>query len=376
MKAKYLLACALLGLTSLVVLTACGSSAGTKEAQESTGSEAEEVLTGRSWNQGGKITIPDPGPGSAKGMKIAFSGFGQDNPYSQWIFKAIEKEAEKLGGSATFVGPPSYEPQGQYETLSDIAQAKNYDAVILLPIDGAQIVPAVEALIKAEIPVASVDHVIGANQNATAVQVPGVTTEVIAPVAVNAETMGEGVITACKGVEKCEVDVLWGTRSLAFDHAKIAPFKATIAGHSNIDVVCEADANYTQDDGRTDTADCLSANPGLDVVAAQADESARGAESSIEAAGRSYGMGKEDVKIIGSYASRYGVKQVRDGKWVQTWYARPESMGFTTTDLLVEALHGNKVQSWITQEELDGAGSKLDKKTLEENPEIKGQWEG
>jgi ABC-type sugar transport system substrate-binding protein len=87
-------------------------------------------------------------------------------------------------------------------------------------------------------------------------------------------------------------------------------------------------------------------------------------------------MGKEDVKIIGSYASRYGVKQVRAGKWVQTWYARPESMGFTTVDLLVEALHGNKVQSWITQEELDGAGSKLDKKTLEENPEIKGQWEG
>lgn len=374
MKAKTLFPLALLALAVAIFVGACGSSEGTKEAAGST--ETEEASTGRSWNEGGKVQIKDPGPGSAKGVKIAFSGFGQDNPYSQWIFKAIKKEAEALGGSATFVGPPSYEPQGQYETLSDIAHGKTYDAVIMLPIDGAQIVPAVESLIAAEIPVASVDHVIGADQNATAPQVKGVTTEVIAPVKINAETMGEGVITACEGVDPCEVDVLWGTRSLAFDHAKIKPFEETIASHENIDVVCQADANYTQDDGRTGSADCLQAHPDLAVVAAQADESARGAESSIESAGRTYGLGKEDVKVIGSYASRYGVKQVKDDKWVQTWYARPESMGFTATDLVVEALNGNKVPDWIAQEELDDLGSAVTKETLEEDPSLKGQWEG
>jgi ABC-type sugar transport system substrate-binding protein len=375
MKSRHLLTGALLALVSLAVLTGCGSSAGTKEGEETSGN-SEEASSTRSWNEGGEITIPTPKANSGKGVKIAFSGFGQDNPYSQWIFKAIDKEAQKYGASATFIGPPSFEPEGQYELLSAIAQSKDYTAVIMLPIDGAQIVPAVEKVLGAGVKVATVSQLVGPQPETSAVQIPGITTEVFAPVDINAEVMGEGVIKACEGVSNCEVDVLWGARSLSFDHAKIAPFKETIAGHSNIHTVCETDANYTQDEGRTEAADCLQAHPNLSVVATQADESARGAESSIEAAGKTIGLGKEDIKIIGSYASRYGVQKVREGKWLQTWYSRPESMGFAATDLILEALEGQKVPDFIPQEALDNVGSVVTKETLKEFPQIEGQWEG
>ncbi|MHB1468134.1 MAG: sugar ABC transporter substrate-binding protein [Solirubrobacteraceae bacterium] len=375
MKAKHLPRLALMGMGCAIAVSACGSTAGT-EAAESKATKSQSVIANRSWNDGGSLTIPIPKPNSGKGVKIAFTGFGQNNPYSQWIFKAIAKEAKKFGASATFVGPPSFEEQGQYEVLSDIAQAKSYNAVIMLPINGAQIVPAVEKLITAGIKVATVSEIVGPKAEANHVQVPGITTEVFAPVVVNAEVMGKGVIDACTGLKECEVDVLWGDRSLSFDHAKLAPFKATISGHPNIKIVCESDANYTQQEGRTEAAACLQAHPNVHVVASQADESARGAEGAIEAAGKTVGLGRKDITIIGSYASRYGVKKVREGKWLQTWYARPESMGFTATDLVLRSLEGKKVPNFIRQEELDGLGSVLTKKTLEANPQILGQWEG
>ena len=373
-KARLMPLLALTGMACAIAVSACGSTAGT--AAEASGSKSQSVISNRSWNEGGSLTVPTPKPNSGKGVKIAFTGFGQNNPYSQWIFKAIAKEAKKFGASATFVGPPSFEEQGQYEVLSDIAQTKSYNAVIMLPINGAQIVPAAERLIKSGIKVATVSEIVGPKAEATHVQVPGITTEVFAPVVVNAEVMGRGVIQACTGIKECEVDILWGNTSLSFDHAKLAPFKATIAGHSNIKVVCESNANYTQQEGRTEAANCLQAHPHVHVVASQADESARGAEGAIEAAGKTVGLGKSDVVIIGSYASRYGVKKVREGKWLQTWYARPESMGFTAVDLILRSLEGKKVPDFIRQEQLDGLGSVLTRKTLEENPHITGQWEG
>jgi ribose transport system substrate-binding protein len=355
-------------------LSACGSSKGT----QGEGTESAEVVAtqSRAWNKGGELQIPEPKPNSGKGVKIAVTSYGQDNPYSQYVFKAVQKEAERYGATATFVGPPTYEEQGQYEALTAIAQAKSYDAVVILPINGAQIVPAVEKLGEAGIYVAGNTEIIGPNPAAEAIQVKGMTTEEITPTRPNAEAMAEGIIKGCEGVSKCETEVIWGNRALDWEHVKLAPFNKKLEGHSNVDIVCQSDANFTQDEGRTQAADCLQAHPNLSVIATQSDESLRGAEPSIEAAGRTYGLGKEDIKMVGAYASRYGVKKVRNGEWLQTWYSRPQSLGIANVDLLLEAMEGQKVPTFVTQEELDDVGTTIDKEVLEKDPEIVGQWEG
>jgi ribose transport system substrate-binding protein len=140
--------------------------------------------------------------------------------------------------------------------------------------------------------------------------------------------------------------------------------------------VCETDAGYTQDLGRTQSADCLQAHPNLSVIASQADESTRGAESSITDAGQTFGLGPKDIKLVSAYASTYGVAQVRAGKWVQTSYNRPQGTGRAAVRLLLLAMEGKKVPDFIDQADLDALPTILTKDVLDKHPEILGQWAG
>jgi ribose transport system substrate-binding protein len=326
------------------------------------------------WNTGGKITIE--APTNAKGKKIAYYGFGKDNPWSQYMFKAIEAEAKALGATATFVGPPTFNAQTEYQEIADASVSHAYDVLIVVPIDGPTVAPAVKQAVEAGIKVVAVDYPVGADTLSDKLQVPGMVSQVLESLQGNAEAMADGVIQSCEGVKSCEVEVLWGVRSLGFDKVKPDFFYAKLKSHPNIKLVCQTDANYTQDAGRTQVADCLQAHPDLNVIASQADESTRGAESSIISAGRTFGLGPNDIKLVSAYASTYGVQQVRNGKWVQTSYNRPQGMGRAAVRLGLLALEGKKVPDFVAQEDLDAAPTALTKPVLEKLPNLQGQWAG
>jgi ribose transport system substrate-binding protein len=328
------------------------------------------------WNVGGKTTIAEPAADSGAGKKIAYIGFGKDNPWSEYMFKGIEDEAAKYGATATFVGPPTFDAQAQFQLVSDIATAKNYDVIMIAADDGPSVAPAVKQAIDAGIQVVGLNMALGANATSADIQIPGVTSQVLENLQMNAETMADGVIQACEGISPCKVDVLWGARALAFDKIKPDFFNAKLKDYPDIKVVCETDAFYTQDMGRTQAADCLQAHPDLNVIASQADESTRGAEKAITAAGKTFGLGAGDIKLTGSYASQYGVQQVRDGKWLMTVNNRPESVGRTGVRLALLASSGQTVPTVVWQEDLDGAPQELDKAALDANPGLKGQWQG
>lgn len=331
-------------------------------------------LTDSSWNEGGSITIDSPE--KVEDFQIAFIGFGKDNPWSQFGFEALKSEAEAFGAEATFVGPASFDPQAQYQLVSDLAISKQYDMIVLVAADGPSIVPAVEQAIAAGIIVVPMNMAVGPDPLATEPQVKGVETQVLENLELNASAMADGVIAACEGVDNCEVGVLWGVRALAFDSVKPEIFQKQIAKHANISVVCESDAAYTQDLGRTQSTDCLQAHPNLNVIAAQADESARGAESSIVEAGKTFGIEKGDIKIVSSYGSRYGVEQVRNGKWLSTTYNRVGSMGKAAVRLGLLQSQGKTVPNYVQMEELDGLPLVLTSEVLKDHPEVLGQWEG
>jgi ribose transport system substrate-binding protein len=356
-------------LASSLALAGCGN-----DIPTAAGQNLAAAAQSADWNAGGKVQIPLPP--KAEGKKIAFVGFGKDNAWSVWGFEALKAEAETLGAKATFVGPSTFDPQAQYQLVSDLAVAKQYDILVVVAQDGASLAPAVEKAAAAGIVVVPINMAVGPDPVSHKIQVAGIKTQVLEDLESNAQAMAEGVVDACEGQDPCKVDVLWGVRALAFDKVKPPFFQKVIAAHPNIHVVCESDAAYTQDLGRTQSADCLQAHPDLNVIAAQADESARGAESSLTAAGHTFGLGKDDVKIIGAYASHYGVQQVRAGKWLMTTYNRVASMGRAATRLGISVLHGDNVPSYVPMEDLDDAPLKLTKEVLEKRPDITGQWEG
>jgi ribose transport system substrate-binding protein len=384
----------LMAITAVLSLSACGndiksddassaapapaSSAAPSAAASAAPSEVASTaaVAVAEWNVGGKTVIAEPAADSGAGMKIAYIGFGKDNPWSEYMFKGIEDEAAKYGATATFVGPPTFDAQAQFQLVSDIATAKNYDMILIAADDGPSIAPAVKQAIAAGIKVVGLNMAIGADATSSEIQVPGVTSQVLENLQSNAETMADGVIQACEGLSPCKVGVLWGARALAFDKIKPDFFAAKLKDYPDIKIVCETDAFYTQDMGRTQTADCLQAHPDLNVIASQADESTRGAEKAITAAGKTFGLSAGDIKLTGSYASQYGVQQVRDGKWLMTVNNRPDSVGRTGVRLGLLDASGQAVPTIVWQEDLDGAPQELDKAALDANPGLVGQWQG
>lgn len=328
------------------------------------------------WNNNGKVKLDTPDASAHKGVKIAYYGFGQDNPWSQYMFEAVSAEAALYGAEATFVGPPSFNAQVEYQQISDAAISMQYKGMVVVPIDGATVAPAVQQAVEAGIKVVGVGFPVGGDTMSDKIQVPGMVGQVTENLKSNAEAMADGVITSCKDTDPCKVHVIWGARVLGFDKVKPDIFYAKIKPYPNIKLVCETDAGYTQDLGRTQAADCLQAHPDLNVIASQADQMTRGAEASITAAGRTFGLGSADIKLVSAYASTYGVAQVRAGKWVQTSYNRPQGMGRAAVRLILLSLEGKKVPDYVAQEELDDLPLILTKDVLDKNPKVLGQFAG
>lgn len=364
---------AALAVAGVVALALTGCTQDTTGTSAESGGDAANAQP-RAWNEGGPVQIPEPAKDAGKGINIGFSGFGADNPSNNAQIPAVTDEAKRYGATAEFIGPASFDPQAQATLVCDAATSGRYQALVLLPIDSATIVPCIKQAIAAGIKVATVQFPAGSNVTATKPQVEGLVTQIREDVLLNARSIAHGVIKSCEGVNPCKVQMMWGVSSLGFDAAKPAAFFGEIDKHDNIKVVCQGDANYTQDLGRTLSADCLSSNPDLNVIASAADESIQGAEKSITSAGRTFGLGKDDIKLVGAYANKYGVDQIRAGKWVQSYYSRPQSDVRAAVDLILLAIAGKDVPSDVLTTDLDDVGDVIDADTFKKHPDLQGQW--
>jgi ribose transport system substrate-binding protein len=372
--------------------TAASTSAASTNAASTTAAAAAKpngcggrnAITEKDWNSG-RIQLPALGADAGRGKKIAYIGFGLNNPWSGAApglgeFTGIKCEAEAHGATANFIGPPSFDAHKQSQMVEDLAVSKKYDALVITPDDSVSIAPALKKLIAAGIPVVSTLQPAGPNVLSMSNQIPGLTGNVIEDLTVNAQTMADGVIQACKAHDPCKVIVIWGARSLAFDKVKPPIFFKRIAGHPNIKIVCQEDGGYDRNLGLKAAQNCLHANPGVNVLASQTDTMARGAEVALKAAGKTIGLGNNDVVIVSAYGNQYGVAQVRASRWLQTSYNRNQSMGAAATRMLLLKLAGKTVpeasQFIVQDRDLDNVPNRLTREVLEAHPNVLGQWQG
>jgi ABC-type sugar transport system substrate-binding protein len=325
------------------------------------------------WNKGGKVIVPLPSRARVHGKKIGYLGFGQNNPWSQWMFKAVQAEAAKFGATATFIGPPSFDPQVEYQEIVSAAETKQYAGLVVVPIDGPSLVRAEALAVKAGIKVVNAGFSVGAPLS-TVSPVRGVVSQVIENLKTDSQALAQGVIHSCVKVSNCQVDVLWGDRALSWDAVKPKFFYALISKHHNIHLVCQTDADYTETEGTTEVAACLLAHPGMSVIASSSDYTSLGAVQAIEHAHRNFGLASNDIKIVSSYSAVYGIKMVRDGLFEQTWYNRPQAMGAAATALALDAMEGIKVPAYINQSNLDNIPTTITPAVAKKFPGLLGQW--
>jgi ribose transport system substrate-binding protein len=323
---------------------------------------------------------PSNGSGAADGnketqAKIAFFGLAAANPYTQWMYKGAEVEAKKLGATIEFYDG-KFDPKAQYGQVQDAITSGKFNVFIIMPNDSASIVPVVKQAINEGIKVGALQFPIGPKVSQAAPQVPGVSTSVIEDLVMGGRVVAEGIVTACKGIDPCKVAHIWGAREVPFEAAKADTFLGILEKHPNIDLVFQGDGGFLQGPGEKIAAQALQREPDVDVISSFGDDMMIGVERAIQKAGRTIGLGEGDLKLVGYGASKYSVKQVREGRWVQTYLLAPVTMAKAIVTRMVDAHNGKPVPEGSVQTDLAEIPAKITKEFLDKTPSFTGEWEG
>lgn len=311
---------------------------------------------------------------SDKPVRIAYFGLAAANSFTQYSLKAGKDEAKKVGATLEFFDG-EFNPTKQAQQVTDATASGKYDGYIIAPNDSAGIVPAARKAMSKGIEVAAFHFFLGSDMTSNTVE--GLTSSAVEDVIKGAQASAEGIIEACEGIDPCEVGLLWGIRAAPWDAAKEKPLKDALAEHPNIKIIGEGDGGFLAAGGQKLAADFLSAHPNLNVLAAFSDQELRGAERSVTRAGRSFGTGDGDVRMVGYGGTQHAIKQIRARKWMQTFVITPDSGLRLLVNQVSDAVRGKTVTRDLTWDhELSPVGGKVTKEILDANPEFIGEWDG
>lgn len=307
---------------------------------------------------------------SKKSVTMLFSApFG--NGYTDATLKGIkdyaaENDVKVISRDSTL------DPTKQYAQLQDAIASQQFDAVVMIPLDGVGVVPAVKRAVDQDIDVATTDFALGpdiANEQPQ-VQVQGQAAAIYDTYAMRGQQMAKAWIEACRGIDPCEGAFLTGVAALPWEKVVLQTLKAGIKGHPNIRFTAfQETGSYATADATPIARNVLQAHPNLTVLSSVTDPIAHGWELAAKDAGVA-----EKVKIIGIGASSYGVDAVRAGRWFATVLSLPYDEGKLGAEYATKAARGAGAPNGVAESAAAKSGLPLllTKETLP--ADFKGQW--
>lgn len=295
-------------------LTACG---GGSQPSSSGGAQS---------SSGSAAPATPAAPAAPKKLTIAFSVPAMSFPFFVFLEKQVKDEAGKLGNIEIITLDAENKVPKQTADL-EAAIAKKVDAVIISPIDAEAMKPGVEQVLKAGIPVLTVDR---------SVKDVKVLAHVGADNVLGGEEEGKLIQKLFPGGAK--VFVLQGQpgSSPMIDRGK--------GIHNILDksadkhkIVFEQVANFRRDEGLKVTEAGLAKEPNPDAILAHNDEMAFGAVEAVKAKGLA---GK--VKVIGYDALPEALQMVKDGSMYATIDQFPGQQARTALKVAVDFLRNQK----------------------------------
>ncbi len=225
-----------------------------------------------------------------------------------------------------------FKPGEQSKQVQDIIASGKYKGIVIASVDGAGIIPDLEAAIARHIQVAVLNQVVGTRLDTADPQFPGAAVSVLAPPLKSGQRMGQLTVQACKGISPCRVVYFFGIKGTPIDTALRAGFDSVITGSSSIKVVADAEGKYLgPDTSLKATQDVLQKTPDFDVVVG-ADQSIQGAQLALKDAG------KKNVKLIGLGGSTPAINAVASGAWFGDVFGAPATEGQLAMKALAAAM--------------------------------------
>lgn len=302
--------------------------------------------------------------------KIAYFAAASQNGFNQATYEGVREEAAKRGYE-TEVFDGQFDAAVQFAQVEDVLASDNFDGFIIAPNDNVGITGAVEQVIAAGKPIATVLFPIGPDMNTLEPQVEGLTATVASPPVPGATLQAEAVAEFCADKTPCNVIILIGAKAFPFDNLRLETFQSVLAQYDNIDVVAVGEGFYSPEAGLNAMTDMLQANSDIHAVLSNADQQMAGAEIALEAAG--YNL--SEMYIMGGGAAEVAIDAIRDNRWDATLAYFPKTMGALAMEQIANAIEGKHVTVAINMDDEGPVQALIDKSVLDANPYFKAEWQ-
>jgi ribose transport system substrate-binding protein len=333
-------------LVTVLVLAACGGSAGTTSAPASASvSSAAANSVSASANSSAASAKPSVGaavsaspsasaPGNtATGKKIGLALSTLSNPFFVSVRDGAQKAATAAGAQLV-VADAADDNAKQADELSNFVTQK-LDVIVVNPTDSDAVVSSVKKANDGKIPVIAVDR--GANG--------GTIDSLIASNNVQAGKLGaEQLVKAVP--QDAKVGMLVGVPGASAARDRGQGFKDALGDKSvntkNVTLVVEQVANFKRDEALNVMQNMLTAHPDLAGVYAQNDDMALGAVQAVKAKSLT---GK--VAIVGTDGIADATSAIKAGDMYATVAQQPDTMGQLAVENAVKLIQGQTIPKTI-----------------------------
>lgn len=242
-------------------------------------------------------------PKSGQGEKIGVLISSTSNEFWGTMKTRYEEAAKELGIEVTvFEADAEDDTQGQLDALNTMV-TMDFDAIILSPIDGTNLIPGIVAANNAEIPVINLG--------------PGVDTEALADagghldgkITVNFEEQGSTVANdmISRMKDGGEVAILAGLEGAGQSVGRTNGAKAVFESTNGVKLVAAQACDWDTAKAYETTRDLLTAHPDLKGIFSCNDNMALAAVQALQE------MGNEDVLVYGVDYTTNAKKAIEDG---------------------------------------------------------------
>lgn len=307
------------------------------------------------------------GTAAAQDYEVAYLTASAANTWLSKSLEEMEKVAKANGVTITeFDG--QFDPATQTAQLQDVIASGQYDGLIIASINGPGAVPDIETALAEGLEVVVLNQVLGSDLTTSDPQVEGIAASVMVAPYGSGQRLGGLTVSACEGIDPCEVVYLYGIKGTPLDTAVRQGFDEATGDSPNISVVAEGEGKYLGPDGGiVATEDILQVNDSFDVIVGP-DQAIQGAEIVLGDEGM-----LDDVKLIGFGGSAPAFRGIASGAWYGTVMGAPADEGRLAMEAMVDALKNGNDQGGI-----DPLASMPDngKVTADNIDQFSAQWDG
>ncbi len=272
------------------------------------------------------------GSNAQKPVRVAYLSFAIANSYDAPMLAAAQNVAKASKAKVT-VFDAANDPKKQLGELQTAITSKQFNAIIVQPIFGPQLLPTVKQAISKGIKVVNMDQILGLRPGSAKPPLKGMAGNVVFVQTQIGQKQGGLVVKACqaRNANPCKVGYLYSVKVSSLDTAIRNGFNKVTKGH-NIDVVAEGETFYNPANALSASQTMLQAHPDLDVIVG-ADQGATGAQQALTG---------QKVTLVGYGGGAVGLQRVASGQWFGTVMQRPATEGRLAMGCAVKAVRTGK----------------------------------